>query len=131
MNVIRLIESAISAREKAYAPYSGFKVGAALLTAKGNIYTGCNVENVSYGLAVCAERVALFNAVSAGEKGFEAIAVFAATPAYCSPCGACRQVLLEFGRDIKVYMVNKDRDYRVMTTGDLLPAAFELDITGD
>lgn len=129
MNAKKLIEYAKKAREKAYAPYSRFKVGAALLTAGGNVYTGCNIENSSYGLAVCAERVALFKAVSEGERVFQAIAVFAGTLGYCSPCGACRQVLLEFGGDIEVYMANSQGEYRVMTVTELVPSAFDLNVT--
>jgi len=128
MNVTELIECARRVQEKAYAPYSRFKVGAALLTTRGNIYSGCNIENISYGLTVCAERVALFKAVSEGEREFKAIAVYAGTSGYCTPCGACRQVLLEFGRDIEVYMVNRQGEYKVMTVGELVPAAFELDV---
>lgn len=129
-DIKKLIDCARKVRENAYAPYSRFQVGAALITAGGKIYTGCNVENSSYGLTVCAERVALFKAVSEGEREFEAIAIFADTRDYCSPCGACRQVLLEFGRDIKVYMANNEGEYKVMTVTELLPAAFELDMEG-
>lgn len=120
-----LIKAATEAREKAYAPYSKFRVGAALLTRTGRCYTGCNVENVSYGLTCCAERVALFKAVSEGERDFSAIAITAGTGEYCTPCGACRQALAEFGRDLKVLMANKHGKYRVMTVAELLPAAFE------
>jgi len=122
--VEKLIRAAATAREKAYAPYSNFRVGAALLTGKGHCYTGCNVENVSYGLSCCAERVALFKAVSEGERDFEAIAVTCGTEDYCTPCGACRQVLAEFGTEIKVYMVNCRGEYRVQTVGQLMPALF-------
>ena len=98
----KLIGAATAAREKAYAPYSNFRVGAAILTKEGRYYTGCNIENASYGLTCCAERVALFKAVSNRERTFEAIAVTAGTSEFCSPCGACRQVLAEFGTNIKV-----------------------------
>ncbi|NLI11703.1 Cytidine deaminase [Pelotomaculum propionicicum] len=128
MNVIfpveKLINAAVAARERAYAPYSNFRVGAAILTKEGRYYTGCNVENVSYGLTCCAERVALFKAVSNGERDFEAIAVTAGTEDYCAPCGACRQALAEFGAKIKVYMVNRAGDYRMRTVAELLPEAF-------
>lgn len=124
---VKLLEAAIQAREKAYAPYSKFKVGAALLTRGGRCYTGCNVENVSYGLTCCAERVALYKAVSEGEREFEAIAITADTEEYCSPCGACRQVLAEFGSDLKVIMGNRRGEYRQMTVAELLPAAFNQD----
>lgn len=123
--VERLIDAAAAARERAYAPYSEFRVGAAVLTKEGRCYTGCNVENVSYGLTCCAERVALFKAISDGERDFEAIAVTAGTEDYCTPCGACRQVLAEFGTNIKVFMVNRRGEYRMQTVGELLPAAFQ------
>lgn len=123
--VEKLISAAAAARERAYAPYSNFRVGAAVLTKEGRYYTGCNVENASYGLTCCAERVALFKAVSDGERDFEAIAVTAGTDDYCAPCGACRQVLAEFGAEIKVFMANAKGDYRMLTVGELLPAAFQ------
>ena len=122
--VRELIIAAHEAREKAYAPYSGFKVGAALLAGDGQIYTGCNVENVSYGLSICAERTALVKAVSCGQRIFKAIAITADTEDYCSPCGACRQVLAEFGSDIKVYFVNCRGEYLMQTTSELLPRSF-------
>ncbi len=128
MSPEKLILHAQKAREMAYAPYSGFSVGAALLTEQGSIYTGCNVENSSYGLTVCAERIAVFKAVCAGERQFKALAIFAGTESYCSPCGACRQVLLEFGRETEVYMSNDKGEYKVMTVGDLVPEAFELNV---
>ncbi len=122
----KLIEAAAAAREKAYAPYSNFKVGAAILTKGGRYYTGCNIENASYGLTCCAERVALFNAVSNSECAFEAIALTAGTDEFCSPCGACRQVLAEFGPDIKVYMANKDGKYIMKSVAELLPDSFKI-----
>lgn len=123
--VEKLINAAAAAREKAYAPYSKFRVGAAILTKEGRYYTGCNIENVSYGLTCCAERVALFKAVSNGERDFEAIAISAGTGDYCAPCGACRQVLAEFGEKMKVFMANGRGEYRVLTVAELLPAAFD------
>ncbi len=123
--VERLINEAMAAREKAYAPYSNFRVGAAVLTKAGRCYTGCNVENVSYSLTCCAERVALFKAVSNGERDFEAIAITAGTDEYCAPCGACRQVLAEFGAKIKVLMANRAGEYRLLTVAELLPEAFD------
>jgi len=128
LNPEELIAQAQKVRENAYAPYSGFKVGAALLTVKGNVYTGCNIENSSYGLTVCAERAAVAKAISEGERQFEAIAINAPTGNYCSPCGACRQVLLEFGAGIEVYMSNDQGEYKLMNVGELLPAAFELKV---
>lgn len=120
----KLIEMALAARENAYTPYSRFKVGAALLTKDGKVFTGCNVENASYGLACCAERTAIFKAVSEGHKEFDAIAVVADVPGYCSPCGACRQVLSEFGGKVEVHMGNLKGDYRTAKVEELLPGFF-------
>lgn len=122
--VEKLINAATAARERAYAPYSKFRVGAAILTKEARYYTGCNIENASYGLTCCAERVALFKAVSNGERDFEAIAVTAGTDDFCTPCGACRQALAEFGTNIKVFMANKQGAYRIQTVAELLPGAF-------
>jgi cytidine deaminase len=122
MDYENLIAEAMKAREKAHAPYSRFAVGAALLAKSGRIYTGCNVENASYGLSTCAERVAVFKAVSEGERDFEAIAVV--TEKGVPPCGACRQVLMEFGEDIQVIVANGAGEYRVFTLQELLPEAF-------
>ena len=119
----KLIEMAKRARENAYAPYSNFKVGAALLTEDGEIFTGANVENASYGLSICAERVAVFKAVSEGKRKFKAIAVVTDTEKPTPPCGACRQVLAEFG-DIEVIMANLKGDVKVMKLSELLPEAF-------
>lgn len=121
-----LIKLAKGARENAYVPYSNFAVGAAVLTKKGNIYTGCNVENASYGLTTCAERTAIVKAVSQGERELEAIAVVADTPGPCSPCGACRQIIGEFGENIKVIMGNLKGDLEVKESGELLPGRFGL-----
>ena len=117
-----LIAKAMEAREKAHAPYSQFAVGAALLAKSGRVYTGCNVENASYGLSICAERTAVFKAVSEGERDFEAIAVV--TDKGVTPCGACRQVLLEFGEDIQVIAADDAGGYRVFGLQELLPEAF-------
>jgi len=118
----RLVEMALEARKKAYAPYSRFTVGAALLGKSGRIYTGCNVENASLGLTVCAERVAIFKAVSEGEKEFVAIAV--ASRNGVTPCGACRQVLEEFGEEMKVFVVDAQGRRQTFTLSQLLPDAF-------
>jgi cytidine deaminase len=123
---VPLVKAAFSARNMAYAPYSNFRVGAALLTGEGKIYTGCNIENSSYGLTCCAERVALYKAVSEGERHFQAMAVVSDSAEYCSPCGACRQVLAEFGDRLLVYMVNSTGEYTVRTLSDLLPESFRL-----
>jgi len=111
MDYEALIAKAMEAREKAHAPYSNFAVGAALLAKSGRVYTGCNVENASYGLSICAERAAVFKAVSEGEREFEAIAVV--TEKGVTPCGACRQVLIEFGEDIQVIVANGAGEYRI------------------
>jgi len=118
----QLIEVAALAREKAYAPYSGFPVGAALLASSGKVYTGCNVENASSGLTVCAERVAVFKAVSEGEQEFDTIAVVTATGG--SPCGACRQVLIEFGDSLRVLVADTEGHVLGFSMEQLLPNAF-------
>jgi cytidine deaminase len=119
----KLIESSLGARHWAYAPYSKYMVGAALLTSSGKIYDGVNVENAVYSTTICAERVAIFKAVSEGERKFTAIAV--ATSNGGTPCGACRQVLSEFGLDIQVLIVNGEGIVEQETTvAELLPGAF-------
>jgi cytidine deaminase len=117
-----LIDTAKKARKRAYAPYSHYKVGAALLGKSGKVYTGCNVENASYGHTVCAERTAVLKAVSEGEREFEAVAVV--TKNGGSPCGACRQVLSEFAPALTVYIADKDGEYRTTTLKKLLPDSF-------
>ncbi len=117
-----LIALATEARRKAYAPYSNYRVGAALLTASGKVYTGANVENASYGLAICAERTAAVKAVSDGERDFVAIAVV--TENGGSPCGACRQVLNEFGPDMRVLIADESGKYAALPLSELLPASF-------
>ena len=119
---VALIEAAQAVRQHAYAPYSRYLVGAALLTANGRIVTGCNVENASYGLAMCAERTAVFKMVSDGERQITAVAV--ATENGGSPCGACRQVLAEFAGDIPVLLVDKADNVRMTTLHTLLPDHF-------
>lgn len=120
----KLLEHARHGRDKAYAPYSKFKVGAALLTKDGKIYQGCNVENVSYGLSNCAERTAIFKAISEGDHELEAIAVIADSPTPVPPCGACRQVILEFNPKMKVILSNLQGDVSETTIDQLLPGAF-------
>ncbi len=112
------------ARENAYAPYSDFKVGAALLGESGTIYLGCNVENASFGLTVCAERVALFKAVSEGERVFKAIAIYAGSKSV-PPCGACLQVMAEFG-DLDILLFDSKGSYVKWRISELLPQAFRL-----
>ena len=118
----KLVSLAAEARKKAYAPYSNFAVGAALLAKSGRVYTGCNVENASYGLTVCAEQVAVFKAVSEGEQEFEAIAVV--TENGVTPCGVCRQVLMEFGENIQVIVADTAGHRRGFALTDLLPEGF-------
>lgn len=126
-----LIQAAREAREKAYAPYSGFKVGAAVLSRDGRIFSGCNVENASYGLTNCAERTAVFKAVSEGGTQLTALAVIADTRKPVAPCGACRQVMAEFGIK-KIIMCNTKGERHIATLDQLLPAVFDQhDLTGD
>ncbi len=120
----RLLAAARAARSRAYAPYSGFRVGAALLTDRGSIYTGANIENSSYGLTICAERVALFSAVHAGIRSFKGLTVVTDTTPPSSPCGACRQVLLELAGDIEVVMANMQGDQFTRSALELLPHPF-------
>ena len=119
-------QAASDVREFAYAPYSNFRVGAAVVTATGQVFSGCNVENASYGLTICAERAALVKAVSAGEKRILGIAICASPLA--APCGACRQFLIEFGEKIKVISFDPDRPKaeKRWTSGKLLPEHFKL-----
>jgi cytidine deaminase len=125
MNIDELVATAREARENAYSPYSKFKVGAALRTASGRIFRGCNVENLSFGLTICAERNAVFAAVAAGETQFEAIAVVADSVQPVTPCGACRQVLIEFSGDLQIVSANlQDQRYET-TIAALLPRAKE------
>lgn len=125
MEVKSLVEKATEAKENAYVPYSGFRVGAALLTENGKVFTGCNVENASYGAAICAERTAVVKAVSNGETSIKAIAITSDSEDYTFPCGICRQVLAEFGNDeTLVICSNKDGKYREYTLKDILPHAF-------
>lgn len=128
MDVKLLFEEAKKARGKAYAPYSNFSVGAALLTKSGKIFHGCNIENASYGMTNCAERTAIFKAVSVGERDFEAMLVIADAKHPVSPCGACRQVLAEFcPPEMPVYLANMDGKIRQTTVKQLLPNAFYLE----
>ena len=120
----KLIKEAEKARKKAYTPYSKFKVGAAVLCDDGKIFSGCNIENVSFGLTICAERVAFFKAISEGSTKFKAIAVIGNTDKPCSPCGSCRQVISEFSEDIPLIMANLKGDVRIKKIKELLPEAF-------
>jgi len=123
----KLIDAAVAARQQAYAPYSKFSVGAAVLAENGQIFIGCNVENASYGLTNCAERTAIFAAVAAGQTRFLAMAV--ATEGGYSPCGACRQVLAEFCDDLPILIVDtrSDRQVEQVSLAELLPRRFRRD----
>jgi cytidine deaminase len=121
----RLIDAARRAREHASADYSHFKVGAALETADGTIVTGCNIENATYGLTVCAERVAMFKALSEGHRRFTRIAVVADTGSPTPPCGACRQILWEFGGDLTISLANLTEEKGKYQLRDLLPLPFD------
>lgn len=124
MDYKTLVNKAADAKQIAHAPYSNFRVGAALLTEDNKIITGCNIENASYGLTMCAERTAIFKAYSEGERKFKAIAIAADTEDYISPCGACRQVISELCGNIDVILVNGSNEFKVIKAFDLLPLAF-------
>lgn len=124
MNEKELLQKAEAAKKMAYVPYSRFPVGAALLTKSGRVFTGCNIECASYSGTNCAERTALFKAISEGEREIEAIAVVSDNESYTFPCGICRQVILEFGRDIKIILGNKNGEIKVFTIEELLPNCF-------
>ncbi|CAN2250197.1 cytidine deaminase [Bacillus vallismortis] len=125
MNRQELIIEALKARDMAYVPYSKFQVGAALLTKDGKVYRGCNIENAAYSMCNCAERTALFKAVSEGDTEFQMLAVAADTPGPVSPCGACRQVISELcTKDVIVVMTNLQGQIKEMTVEELLPGAF-------
>ena len=120
-----LIRKAIASRENARAPHSGFRVGAALETRSGRVYTGCNVENATYGLTVCAERVAVWKALSEGETEFRRIAIVADTDKLTPPCGACRQILWEFCGDIRIVLANLKGKCGRYRMGELFPLPFD------
>ena len=123
--IVALIGAARAAREYAHAPYSKFRVGAALQCSSGRIITGCNVENATYGLTMCAERVALYKAVSEGERGFDAVAVVADTGVLTPPCGACRQLLWEFCGDAEIILANLAGRIEIHRVLALLPHPFD------
>jgi len=120
----QLAQKATEAKSKALPTYSNFHVGAALLTEDGKVYSGCNIESSSYSLTICAERTAIFKAISEGERKFKAIAVAGDTDDFLSPCGACRQVISDLCGDIDIIMVNKNNETKISTTSELLPLAF-------
>jgi len=120
-----LIQAALAARQNAHAPFSHFQVGAALEDSAGRIYTGCNVENASYGLTLCAERVAVFKAISEGARQFRRVAVVADTGTLTPPCGACRQILWEFCGDAELVLANLHGKTETYQLKDLFPKAFD------
>ena len=127
MEYSRLIEQAINAQKNAYAPYSNFKVGAAVLCKNGKVFTGCNVENSSYPVSSCAERTTICKAVSEGEKDFVAIAIVGGDLSeYCFPCGMCRQLIVEFNADMDVIVAKSTSDYQVYKASELLTHHFKL-----
>jgi len=119
-----LIQKAIEAKQHAVAPFSNFRVGAALVTENNKIYTGCNIECSSYSLTICAERVALFKALSEGERQFESLAIVTDARELCPPCGACRQVLWDFAQNITIVLARDQEDFTVMKLSELFPNAF-------
>ena len=120
-----LASAALAARENAHAPYSHFRVGAALEDASGRVHSGCNVENATYGLTLCAERVAVFKAISEGARKFRRIAIAADTDTLTPPCGACRQILWEFCGDIEIVLINPRGKSETLQLKDLFPRAFD------
>ncbi|RKP04598.1 cytidine deaminase-like protein [Thamnocephalis sphaerospora] len=119
-----LVQLSLQMRDRAYCPYSKFRVGAALLAKSGKIYTGCNVENASYGGCICGERTAFVKAVSEGDREFTDLAVSTDRDDFCSPCGICRQFMAEFGLDLRVHQVSTTGQFKTYTMNDLLPGAF-------
>lgn len=130
MSADPLFIAAAAARNKAHAPYSGFRVGAAVQAMDGIIHTGCNVESASFGLTICAERVAICKALSEGSRKFSRVAVYAETEELTPPCGACRQFLWELCGDIEVYLLNHKKQMVCYKLGDLLPLAFDARLLG-
>lgn len=124
MNYKKLIDKAAEAKKNAYPPYSGFHVGAALLTNDGEIYTGCNIENSTFGLTLCAERTAIFKAMSEGQRKFTAIAIVSDSSDFIYPCGACRQIIFDHCGEIDIICTNKNEEFKIHKTSELLPFAF-------
>ncbi len=123
----QLFAAARAAQKNAYAPYSKFFVGSALMTGKGTIYSGCNVENASYGLTICAERNAIFQMIAAGEREIKSLLVMGSSERFLPPCGSCRQVMAEFAEpDTTVYLCNQEGTFETATVGELLPRHFKL-----
>lgn len=124
MDYKSLALSAVEAKKTAHPPYSNFHVGAALLTEEGKVYLGGNIEISSYSLTICAERTAVFKAFSEGERNFKAIAVAGDSPEFCTPCGSCRQVLMDLCGDIDVILINPKEELKILKLSELLPLAF-------
>lgn len=125
MDYEKLVKLALKAKEKAYAPYSGFRVGAVIVSEDDNIYSGCNIENSSYSHTICAERVAIFKAYSEGKRRFKAIAIVSDSNEFITPCGACRQVLMELaGGELEVILTNSKGDKKIYKLYELLPEPF-------
>jgi len=126
ITISKLMSKARKAINFSYAPYSNFRVGAAVLGENGKIYSGCNIENSSYGLSICAERVAIFNAISKGIKKIKVVAIYCEQEVLCSPCGACRQVIYEFAKNAIFVIGNNDKEYVMKTVAEMLPLGFHL-----
>lgn len=127
VELTELVSKALEAQQKSFSPYSKFRVGAALQTNDDLIYTGCNIESSSYGLTICAERVALFKAISEGIHSFKRMVVVTDANDFCPPCGACRQILWDFASTIEIILVNNNREQKVHKMSDLYPEAFDSD----
>lgn len=128
MEYKELAKIAARSKDKAYAPYSKFRVGAALLTSEGKVYKGANIENAVFGLTICAERTAVFQAVLDGEENFEAIAIAGSLNDFTPPCGSCRQVLTELcGHHLDIVLVNPEEELKIIKLGELLPMSFDKD----
>ncbi len=131
MNILDLIQKTVQIKQTAYAPFSKFRVGAVLVTPDNKLFTGCNIEISSYSLTICAERVAIFKAISEGERKFTEIYIAADSDRFCPPCGACRQVLWELAGNIKIIMINSDNKYEEKMLKNLLPDAFDRNFLED
>jgi cytidine deaminase len=125
MTIEQIIKIALQTKEAAVAPFSKFKVGAVLVTKDDSVYQGCNIETSSFGLTICAERVAIFKAVSEGEREFKSIFIASDADRFTPPCGACRQVLWELAGNIKVFMIDRSGNYQKSTMQELLPFGFD------
>ena len=124
MDYKELIQKASLAKEASVSPYSNFRVGSALLTEDDKIYTGCNVENSTFGLTLCAERTAIFKAISEGKRKFKTIVIVSDSPDYITPCGACRQIIFDHCGEIDIICTNSKNEYKIFKTSELLPFAF-------